>query len=261
MKRIVVLISEKTNNEAIVSTAIQMAQLFKLDITLRHLVQAPHNWEELGRTARDHYPKAKQAMNTARLIMDQLLLKIRAEKVTAQKGYLLYDADQQKNRTIANSDALVITDRKLFDTKDTALLDFLCDHSPIKLIVSNEFDAKQIEDVVLSSDFHTLLPQSITFVNKLIENLDFNLNLVFIDTNETRENSEISIANMKKAIALNGFRKTTISIFNAECRLKGVERFANLKGGDLIITEERCEVNIARLTEIHLPIIIINKSK
>ena len=158
-----------------------------------------------------------------------------------------------------NKEALVITDRHLFADRNTAIQSFLCQFSPIRLIVGSEFNVTAIEDVVLSSDFHTLLPQSVTLVNQLSENLDFNLNLVFIDTNEVRENSKISIENMKKAITENCFRKTSISVFNSDCRLKGVEDFANLRGGDLIITEEHCDVNMTKLEEIHLPIVVINK--
>ncbi|WP_066756259.1 hypothetical protein [Crocinitomix algicola] len=259
MKRIAVLISKSTNNEIIIQAAIQMAQILQLEITLYHFVTAPQNWESLGRTVRDSHPQAKRDMNEARLVMDHLLMEIRAEKVAARKAYLLYDQEERSTENTHNVDTLVITDRKMFEVDNTDILDFLCEFTPVKLIVGNEFKVKNIEDVVLSSDFHTLLPQCVSLVNNLIDTIDFNLNLVFIDTNETRENSKISIENMKRVITQNGFRKTSISIFNSDCRLKGVEDFANLRGGDLIITEEQCKVNLKSLNEMHLPIIIINK--
>ena len=89
MKKIIALISKATNNEAIIQSTIQMAKLFDSEVTVSHFVEAPANWENLGRTERDQHPQAKRDMNEARLRMDQLLLLVRKANIRARKDYLL----------------------------------------------------------------------------------------------------------------------------------------------------------------------------
>lgn len=259
MKEIVALIHHPENNEVVVQTAVRMAQLFDLDMTLMYIIEAPYDWEQLGRSARDSHPGVKTRINKARLTMDHWLTVIRSHQITAKKAFLYYDQEQSSAPYPNHSESLVISDKHLFDSADPAFTQVINQLTPIKLIVDTVFEPNEIEDIVLSSDFHTVQPQSVNLINALIAQFSFHLNLVFINSNELRENSEISITNMKKAIAQYEFRKTSISIFNAEDRLLGAEQFANIKGGDLIITEERNVVDVSALHKEHLPIIIIQK--
>ena len=127
------------------------------------------------------------------------------------------------------------------------------------MILSKPIDVSKISDIVLTSNFHEIKSETAELINNLYGYLDFNLNLVYINTKDKQENSDISINNMKKVIAEKRFSRTSISIFHSERKIRGAELFANMKGGDLIILECSQHILNQELARLNLPIIIVNK--
>lgn len=260
MKNIIALIDENTNRDVIINSAVEFAKLLKLEITVCHFVVAPHNWEQLGRRARDKFIEAKQKINEARIVMDEILSEIRSEDLKVKKRFIYYDQTDFQTDFGFSSDDLIIVEKSLFNrSTNNSLSDILLNVEASKLILNTFFDTQAISDIVFTSNFQHVKKQSVDLINDFYKDLKFNLNLVFINTKEIQENSDISIQNMKSVIAENGFSRTKISIFNAESRMTGANLYANMKDGDLIIMECSEQINRQELENQQLPILLIIK--
>ncbi|MFT5822408.1 MAG: hypothetical protein ACI8ZM_003664 [Crocinitomix sp.] len=260
MKKIIALIDDQSNREILIDSAVELAKLLNLEVTVCHLVLAPSNWEQLNRVTREKHPDAKLKINEARFLMDEILREIRMKDVKAKKRYLYYDSTDAKHNFDFNSDELIVMEKKFLNRgQNHALSDLLFKLEPSKLILCQPLQINAIADIVFTSNFHDINPETSNLISELYRYLVFNLNLVFINTKEKQENSEISIKNMKKTIAANGFSRTGISIFYSDRKIRGAKQFANMKGGDLIILECSQRISNQELSKLNLPIIIINK--
>lgn len=260
MKKIIALIDNNSDRDIVIDSAVELALLLNLEVTICHLVIAPSNWEQLNRSRRDKYPDAKLKINEARFLMDEILGEIRLKKVKAKKRFLYFDSTEIDAVHDFHKDELIVMEKKFLNrVQNHALSDLLFNLEPSKLILSAKLQINSILDIVFTSNFHEVNCETSQIINELYRHLIFNLNLVFINTKEKQENSDISINNMKNVIATNGFSRTGISIFHSDQKLHGAELFANMKGGDLIILECSERITNQELSNLNLPIIIINK--
>ena len=259
MKKIIALIDNNSDREIVIASAVELALLLNIEVTVCHLVIAPCNWEQLNRSARDKYPDSKLKINEARFLMDEILGEVRLKNIKAKKRFLYFDSSEKDAALDFHKDELIVMEKKFLNRgRNHALSDFLFKLEPSKLILSAPFQIKTISDIVFTSNFHEIKGETSQIINELYRHFVFNLNLVFINTKEKQENSEISIKNMKAIIAENGFSRTGISIFHSDKKVHGAELFANMKGGDLIILECSERITNLELSKLNLPIILIN---
>lgn len=260
MKRIIAFLDENTNKELVVKSTIHLAKLLNRQVLLCHLVTAPVEWELMSRSLRDKYPSEKNKINEARLVMDELLSELRSENVNAKKQFLYFNSDAIEQDFDFESDEILIIDAGAFNThKNQKLNDFLIGLKSIKLFIKQPFNHESISDIVLTSNFKSLNDETIEIISCFESLINFNLNLVYINTPSDQENSEISIENIKNVISQNGLSKTGISIFYSDSQIKGAKLFADLKGGDLIIVESTRKIDYQEFSDINCPIMIINK--
>ncbi|NOQ70399.1 MAG: hypothetical protein GQ574_00230 [Crocinitomix sp.] len=260
MKRIIALIDDNSDREIVIASAVELALLLNIEVTVCHLVIAPSNWEQLNRSSRDKHPTSKLKINEARFLMDEILGEIRLKNLKAKKRFLYFDSTEKDPVLDFQKDELIVMEKKLLNRgRNHALSDLLFNLEPSKLILSAPLQTNSISDIVFTSNFHKINSETSQIINELYRHLVFNLNLVYINTKEKQENSDISINNMKNVIAANGFSRTGISIFHSDQKLHGAELFANMKGGDLIILECSERITNLELSKLNLPIIIINK--
>lgn len=260
MKKIIALIDDQSDKEIVIDSAIELAQLLNVEIIVCHSVFAPNNWEQLGRSEREKHPDARTKINEARLLMDDLLGEIRLKNIRAKKRFLFFDKNEKHYNLDFQKDELVIMEKKFLKRgRNRALRDLIFNLEPAKLILSEPLKINTINDIVLTSNFHEIKSETVQMINELYRFLVFNLDLVYINTKEKQENSDISIKNMKKVIDRYGFSRTRISIFHSDRKVRGAELFANMKGGDLIILECSQPISNQELANLNLPIIIINK--
>lgn len=263
MKNLVLLINENSKIDILSEMVEQFAIYFNSFVTIYHVVKAPHDWELLSRSTRQNEPHTRQIINAARIKLNHTLSALRSKKIDSKKEFLFFDPKQiNYSPSIDNTDSLVITDQGIFNDKNRSYSQYLHHFSPNKIVIKDCFYLNQLEDVVLSSDFKNLSKSSISFLNFLIENFKFNLHLVFINTNDKMENSELSIEKMKKVINNNFLCNTSISIFCSNKLWSGLEYFTNIKGGELIILEHESKLEITDTYSRKFPIVYLaNDSK
>ncbi len=260
MKKIIALIDDESNTEIVIKSAVELALIMNLEIIVSHLVFAPHNWGELNRKERDKHPDSKLKINDARFLMDSILNEIRLKNVKAKKHFLYFDTNETNFDLGFRKDELIVMEKKFLKRgRNRALRELIFNLEPSKLILSKPLEISTITDVVFTSNFHEIKTETTELINDLYDNLVFNLNLVYINTKDKQENSDISINNMKKVIDENRFSRTSISIFHSDRKIRGAELFSNMKGGDLIILECSQRILNQELSKLNLPIIIVNK--
>ena len=260
MNKIVVFLNADSESGMVLDSALNLAALFKVEIEICQLVNAPVNWDRLSRSARDKFPTAKQAMFEARNKLDTILANVREKGVKAKKSFYYLDAQQDITELAWGINDLVIVEQKFIANQHTKrIIPTLFALNSAILVISTVFNPESLNDIVLTSDFNSLKPQTSQFITTFYNHFQFNLNLVFINTIKEQQNSGISIHNMKNIIAENGFSNTRISIFYSDLKTQGAQCFADLKGGDFIIMENNSNLDPNECKALEVPLLILNK--
>jgi len=242
MNELTVILDASRESDQLAEMSAEFALKLGYKLHFVRLQQTPSSWNILTRSTKAKYPAIINAINTARTQMDQYLQRYRNAGIKARKSIFYIEEDVTFNP--AELGPLLLGRKKYMAEEglNKAVMEaYYKENYGAVMLANDDFDPKDLDDVILLSEFEDLKSSTEEMVLSWSEKLNFRLNLLFINTLDKFESSTSSIAKMKRSINKGGFSNTKMTVFNAISSLDGARDYTQMQNCDLLIVENNGE--------------------
>lgn len=264
MKKILVPTDFSDCADAAFHTALFLAEKFKAEIHLLHIINTPFEWVKVPKNMEKNHPDILKKIGEAKAGMSERIREAKNRKIKATDftAFNKSDAGIVEHSSQYKNDFIVMGTfgekgiKKLIGSYTKSVLN--SSQIPV-LCVKSSFNAEKLKYLTYASPFENPDPDFVKMAAEFSRKLNLKIDLLLVNTPLHFEDTKNSLKKMKAFEHDFSMENTTRNIYNAFSISEGVLRFNNTPR-NLIFIEHYQRYGIEKLFNPSVTESVVNKS-